>query len=1411
MFPEREKQRPAEPVRSPVPEARNPRPGEEEIGKSVPAGTAAEPEPEGAAGILRGRLAGEDGSTDVGFTRLGVFRLERPLGRGGMGEVYLAWDERLERHVALKRIHPARLEDPKARKRFRREARSVARLSHPAIVQIYDILELEGAEHLVMEHVEGRSLSEVIARGEVDLERTLDLAFEIAEALVEANAKGLVHRDLKPGNVMVTHSGHAKVLDFGLARALDSFEDSEESKASLTEPGALVGTAHAMSPEQAMGQAVDHRSDLFAFGTLLYTMLSGQAPFRGRNVLESLRRVTSEAPVPIGELVPELPPALAELIGDLLAKDPALRPRNARKVVEALTAIRKAPSASLHLEGFDVAQAETMTDLPAMVDSREFSSTIKVLVATMLPRHSGPQDHSGSASRGKWSLEADQHARDLLSRFGGQEVDKQGGLLLLFDRPAEAVAFALAYQAAVARMDLEGASSSGARIGVHLGELEIRHNRPADMQLGARPLEVAGGCKDAALHLAQLAGEGQILISRAAFDLARRAEDQNELADGGLTWLAHGTYLCEGLADPLEICEVGLADFAPLSQPPDSAAARRVLALGEELTLGWRPAPGQAVPRRPNWSLTERLGEGGFGEVWLARHKSGESRVFKFCFEAERLRALKREVTLFRLLKEALGHRRDIARILDWSFDEAPYFLESEYTAGGSLPQWAKSQGGLENVPLERRLELAAQVAEALAAAHSVGILHKDVKPENVLVSLDREGNPSACLTDFGIGLLTERERLQDPGFTALGFTETLTSTEASGTGTLGYLAPELMEGKAATVQADIYSLGVLLYQLRVGDFSRALAPGWERDINDPILAADIAGIVDGQAERRPASAKEVADKLRSLGARRQEALARERRLEVSQRAERRKKVLSIVAGTSTFFLIIVALVATQALRSRSEAQQERQQAEGLIDFMLFDLHESLSPVGRLDLLDKVAASSLEYFRQTASRGGDEALYKRALTLVNIGKILYSKANIASSLEAYRNAADLLHEIVKRNPERLEWYEGLSRVQSGLGSCLLRQGDLPAALDAYSIARDHAEKLSFHASLGPTKVPALLTRAELGVARAYLQQGQEPEALEWTKKALERAREPIRGVHEDIELRGLEMESRVMYGLVLFTAGENATARSFNTQTKERLEELIRAEPANLIWRQKTAIVDSQLGLIAWTGQDLDSAAAAMRRALAGYQQLSLVDPTNDVWKTGTAQVQIYLGRILFSLGSVERPRELFDAALVSLGELAEKDPGRVTLHRWRARALNAKGRLWSSQGELAQAASTLLQACRQYEKAAGLALEDVLLQNDLSWCLVGLGRAHAATGATAAARQAWTRAVEVIAPVTRIDDHSSLLDTHAQALLELGREEEARPLVEKLLARGWSQSKFLELAATLEGRQRKETMPEKH
>ncbi|MFT4046587.1 MAG: winged helix-turn-helix domain-containing protein [Solimonas sp.] len=261
----------------------------------------------------------------------------------------------------------------------------------------------------------------------------------------------------------------------------------------------------------------------------------------------------------------------------------------------------------------------------------------------------------------------------------------------------------------------------------------------------------------------------------------------------------------------------------------------------ERVAVGRRPtaspqfAASQPVPGRPHFLLERRLGASQLNEVWLARHpKTRQPRVFKFGADGTQLSALKREATVSRMLVESLPGHEDFARVLDWNFEAAPFFLECEY-GGPDLPEWAAARPDFANWPLQRRLDLFLQLADAVAAAHGVGILHKDIKPANVLIA-DGGDRPRVRLADFGSSRLLEPARLAELGITAPGLSATQTAGADSSGGTPLYLAPELIAGQPPTVRSDVYALGILLYQFAVGDFRKPLASGWERDIDDALL-----------------------------------------------------------------------------------------------------------------------------------------------------------------------------------------------------------------------------------------------------------------------------------------------------------------------------------------------------------------------------------------------------------------------------------------------------------------------------------------------------------------------------------------------------------------------------------------------
>jgi eukaryotic-like serine/threonine-protein kinase len=277
-------------------------------------------------------------------SRLGPYEIVALLGAGGMGEVYRARDPRLSREVAVKVLSSQRMTTPEARERFEREARTISQLNHPNVCVLHDVGREGDAEYLVMELVEGETLSDRLGRGALPFETALRIGAEIAAALGAAHAKGIVHRDLKPGNVMLTRSG-VKLLDFGLARAFDSggpsgglTEAATVGKA-LTAEGTIVGTLAYMAPEQLEGKELDPRTDIFALGAVLYEMLTGKRAFSGSSSATVISAILTSDPPPVSAAIPISPPDLDRLVHLCLAKDPADRWQSAHDVELQLKAI----------------------------------------------------------------------------------------------------------------------------------------------------------------------------------------------------------------------------------------------------------------------------------------------------------------------------------------------------------------------------------------------------------------------------------------------------------------------------------------------------------------------------------------------------------------------------------------------------------------------------------------------------------------------------------------------------------------------------------------------------------------------------------------------------------------------------------------------------------------------------------------------------------------------------------------------------------------------------------------------------------------------------------------------------------------------------------------------------------------
>lgn len=450
------------------------------------------------------------------------------------------------------------------------------------------------------------------------------------------------------------------------------------------------------------------------------------------------------------------------------------------------------------------------------------------------------------------------------------------------------------------------------------------------------------------------------------------------------------------------------------------------IAVGRKSVSRLEMKPGQAVPGRPNFQLEAMLGHSAGSEVWLARHvKTRERRVYKFSPDGARLAGLKREATLARVLRENLGERSDFARVLDWNFETPPFFLECEY-GGQSLLDWAQDGQRLASLGIQDRLELFLQIADAVAAAHGIGVLHKDLKPSNILVApvlpaaQDGPDRWRIRLADFGSSRLLEPERLAELGITRLGLTMTGTVLSDSSSGTPLYLAPEIIGGAPATIASDLYSLGVMLYQIMVGDLRRPLVPGWERSIEDPLLCEDIAQATDGDPALRISSVSELATRLRTLQARRDERArqqqARHAALQARQALQRSRVRRPWIAAA----MLALLLGFGASLWLYRDARTANARSEAMNEFLNWDVLANTGALKTDDDSDPSMRRVLRNAAQTVAERFAADPSSEGWIRLGIGQGLGGLSDYAGAEEQQRQAVALLERAHGPGHERTQ-------------------------------------------------------------------------------------------------------------------------------------------------------------------------------------------------------------------------------------------------------------------------------------------------------------------------------------------------------------------------------------------------------
>ncbi|GGO14924.1 hypothetical protein GCM10007972_22540 [Iodidimonas muriae] len=598
------------------------------------------------------------------------------------------------------------------------------------------------------------------------------------------------------------------------------------------------------------------------------------------------------------------------------------------------------------------------------------------------------------------------------------------------------------------------------------------------------------------------------------------------------------------------------------------------IAAGRRLISRLELKPGEAVPGRSHFRLLEQLSITGGSEVWLAQHeKTGERRVYKFSPDGERLAALKREATLSRLMRESLGERPDISRIIDWNFEAEPFFLECAY-GGQSLPDWAEEKERLAAMSASERLELALQVIDAIAAAHSVGVLHKDLKPANVLVDADGQGGWQVRVTDFGSGRLMEPAVLAELGITPLGQTIADDSSSNSSYGTPLYIAPEVIAGAVPTARSDIYALGVLSYQILAGDLKKPLTTGWEDDLEGALLREDIAQATAGDPTRRMASAAELAQRLRSLEERH---LERRRLAAVKQRALKAQAALQRSRARRPWLIGVISLLALgvaastglflRASEAWHSAQQQATRAEATAAFLrdiMINADPRESGAGHDASLRDALTQATK--RIEARFAADPAM--EASVRLTAGEIYTGLQDFPTAVLHHRRAALLLaHMLGESHPRTLEARYRLGEALSN-ASLYDEAGEVLEAADGDAGARlDEDDALGLAAARAHGRFELLQAKSEtatdhyeealrrlarvapddarnfhalsLDLAQGYVRIGRQEEAVVLLEKLQEEARFADAGVSD-----ARRATAKLHYGAALLHSGRLEKAES---------------------------------------------------------------------------------------------------------------------------------------------------------------------------------------------------------------------------------------------------------------------------
>ena len=737
------------------------------------------------------------------------------------------------------------------------------------------------------------------------------------------------------------------------------------------------------------------------------------------------------------------------------------------------------------------------------------------------------------------------------------------------------------------------------------------------------------------------------------------------------------------------------------------------------------------------------IGRGGIAEVLRAWDPELKRDVA--------LKLLRRDdpVLAERMLREAQAQARvahpNVCPVYETgTTDDGQLYIAMQFIDGLTLDAAARE------MRLEQKVGVLRDIASAVQAAHSAGLIHRDLKPSNILVERQADGSIKPWVLDFGIA------RQHDaPGLTMTGQV----------VGTPAYMPPEQARGDHATVdrRADVYALGAVAYHLLTGGppFTGQSTVDVLVKIlqTDPVpvrkvathLPADLETIVmkclEKDPERRYGSARAMARDLTSFLEGEPIAARPVGLAHLVLRKVRKNKTAAALLALITLALPVGTVKYTFDLRSeRERALTAQREVEDLMDFMLRDLYNRLEPLGRVELLHEVAQKSLRHYEGSDDDDSDvETTYRRGRAFRNVGLVLEAEGDLEEALRSFEKYQSIMLTLAERAPDNIEWSLALANSHRLVGEALQEQGRLEEAFLAYS--------------------------ASLELARALAQ------------------RDPARP-----ELQIVLWQGHADVGWLLLEKSELDEAMIHFQTGLDVLKPLLELHPEQVGWRYNLSSNLAYVGLAQQDQGDLEAALRSFEQALAEAEVVTRADPSNAKSQFDLSLNHGRVAYILLERGDLEGAIRSYRTSLDINERLVEQDSSNVAWQRELAVNHSGLGAAFRYQGRLDEARDAMEKSLSITRRLAARDPTNASMTNDLAWDLAQVGMIYAALGDDDAARRAWEEAAETIAPVAEATGVPYYLDTQVLALLNLGRVEEARPIVERLEAAGWDDPEFLEL-----------------